>query len=137
MHISWMVVFRWNWIFTRWGCGPSDCQYVSLDSSRSWSTPNPKKKKLKQINKHHTIDCIIAKQTKYLVMSKNLRGLLRPTTQLMRPTVIINPKIGIILCSYFTKNDVQCSDYSAGSARLSVLTIADNCETDIAFIKIN
>lgn len=36
-----MTVFLWNWMFTKCGSCPSDCQYVSIQSSRSWSMPNP------------------------------------------------------------------------------------------------
>ena len=36
-----MLAFRWNWTLMRWGCPPSDCQYVSGEPSRSWSTPLP------------------------------------------------------------------------------------------------
>ena len=30
-----------NCMLTRWGCGPSDCQYVSKLSSLNWSMPKP------------------------------------------------------------------------------------------------
>ena len=33
--------FLWNWMLTRWGCAPSDCQYVSSRPSLSSSTPLP------------------------------------------------------------------------------------------------
>ena len=35
------LTLRWNWMLMKWGCTPSDCQYVSSRPSRSRSTPLP------------------------------------------------------------------------------------------------
>lgn len=49
-----------NWMLTRWGWEPSDCQYVSRLSSLSWSTPNPAwpEKKSVTVQKFTALNCM-------------------------------------------------------------------------------